>query len=92
MGEPLLPAFGPPRPLTQALIFPSRTTGLGLLTLAWASGNMVSLALITWSPPSVTNYIIYVSTILSLSLFYMLPETKNQPHVDILEQFTSYRR
>lgn len=69
-----------------------RTTGLGLLTLAWASGNMVSLALITWSPPSVTNYIIYVSTILSLSLFYMLPETKNQPHVDILEQFSSYRR
>ncbi|XP_054564082.1 solute carrier family 22 member 14-like [Eptesicus fuscus] len=69
-----------------------RTTGLGLLTLAWASGNMVSLLLISWSPPSVTNYIIYVSTILSLSLFYMLPETKNKPHVDILEQFTSYRR
>nr|KAF6335784.1 hypothetical protein mPipKuh1_015928 [Pipistrellus kuhlii] len=69
-----------------------RATGLGLVTLAWASGIIVSLALMTWSPPYISNYIGYVSTILSLSLFYMLPETQNLPHVDILEHFSIYKR
>lgn len=90
-GELILPAFGPPRPLRQALIFPSRTTGLGLVTLAWASGSFVSLAFITWSPPSITNYIGCISAILSLSLFYMLPETQNLPHSDTLDHFPLYR-
>lgn len=76
----------------QALIFPSRATGLGLVTVAWASGIIVSLALMTWSPPFITNYIGYFSTILSLSLFSMLPETQNLPHIDILEHFSIYKR
>lgn len=92
LGELLLPAFWPPRLRRQALIFPSRATGLGLVTLAWACGNMMSLTLMTWSPPFITNYIGYFSTILSLSLFSMLPETQNLPHIDILEHFSIYKR
>nr|KAF6311196.1 solute carrier family 22 member 14 [Myotis myotis] len=69
-----------------------RTTGLGLVTLAWASGSFVSLAFITWSPPSITNYIGCISAILSLSLFYMLPETQHLPHSDTLDHFPLYRR
>lgn len=76
----------------QALTFPSRTTGLGLGILAWASGAILSLTLINQSLTPLSSSLCLVSTIFSLSLCYMLPETYDQPLVDNLEYYSLHTR
>ncbi|XP_016051688.1 PREDICTED: solute carrier family 22 member 14, partial [Miniopterus natalensis] len=67
-----------------------RTTGLGLVTLAWGAGAILSLTLISQSP--ISSSFSFISAIFSLSLCSLLPETLNQPISDNLELYPSKTR
>ncbi|XP_036122192.1 solute carrier family 22 member 14 [Molossus molossus] len=69
-----------------------RTTGLGLGILAWASGAILSITLINQSLTPLSSSLCLISTICSLSLCYMLPETYGQPLVDSLEHYCLHPR
>lgn len=95
LGElflPLSPASRLPRHPRQALTFPSRATGLGLLSLAWVAGAVLSLTLISQSLTFLSSFLSCLSAILPLSLSSLLPETYNQPLSDNLDNYSPHTR
>ncbi|VFV38085.1 solute carrier family 22 member [Lynx pardinus] len=73
------PASGPRRPPRRALTSPSRATGLGLVSLAWAAGAISSLMIISQR--------LTLLPILALFFCSLLPETQDQPLPDILGHY-----
>lgn len=76
----------------QALTFPARATGLGLVYLAWAAGAILSLTLISQSLTTISSSLCCVSAICTLLLCSMLPETCDQPLSDYLEDYSIQTR
>lgn len=95
LGElflPLSPASGPMEHPRQALTFPSRATGLGLVSLAWAAGAILSVTLVSHSFTVLSTLCSCISVILALSLCFLLPETHGQLLSDSLEDYSLQRR
>uniref|UniRef100_A0A8D1NRQ2 Major facilitator superfamily (MFS) profile domain-containing protein n=1 Tax=Sus scrofa TaxID=9823 RepID=A0A8D1NRQ2_PIG len=61
-----------------------RATGLGLMCLFWAAGGILSLMLVSQSTTILPILLCTISATMALSLCSKLPETQDQPLLDIL--------
>nr|XP_020141042.1 solute carrier family 22 member 14 isoform X2 [Microcebus murinus] len=77
-----------------AELFPTvlRSTGLGLATLSWAAGAILSLAIVRLGPSILPFFLCFISAILALGFSLLLPEPGSQPLCDSLEHFPQIRR
>ncbi|XP_039093189.1 solute carrier family 22 member 14 isoform X4 [Hyaena hyaena] len=64
-----------------------RATGLGLVSLAWAAGAVLSLMIINQTPTVLPTLVCCVSAVLALFLCSLLPETEEEPLPDMLEHY-----
>ncbi|XP_036886435.1 solute carrier family 22 member 14 [Sturnira hondurensis] len=69
-----------------------RATGLGLVYLAWASGAVLSLALVSQSLATISSSLCCIFATCALLLCSILPETCGQPLSDCLEDYSSQMR
>ncbi|KAM5234086.1 solute carrier family 22 member 14 [Hipposideros larvatus] len=69
-----------------------RATGLGLVSLAWVAGAILSLTLINQSLTVLSSVLSCLSAILALSVCSQLPETHNQPLSDSLDNYPLRKR
>ncbi|KAM8758182.1 solute carrier family 22 member 14-like [Rhynchonycteris naso] len=64
-----------------------RSTGLGLVSLAWSAGGILFLTLISQSVSSLPVVVCGLLAICALFLCSMLPETRGMPIVDSLDHY-----
>ncbi|XP_029796419.1 solute carrier family 22 member 14 isoform X2 [Suricata suricatta] len=64
-----------------------RATGLGLMSMAWAAGAILSLMIIDQTPSLLPILVCCISAVLALFLCSLLPETEDGPLLDVLEQY-----
>ncbi|EPY86841.1 hypothetical protein CB1_000295001 [Camelus ferus] len=69
-----------------------RTTGLGLVFLAWAAGYILSLMISSQGIPILPIFLCCTSSIVALTLCSKLPETQGHPLPESLEHFPPLTR
>lgn len=87
-----LPSFQAQEAPRQALTFPARSTGLGLVYLAWVAGGVLSVTLTSQSLTTISSSLCCISAICALLFCSILPETRDQPLSDCLEDYTPQER
>ncbi|KAF6101101.1 solute carrier family 22 member 14 [Phyllostomus discolor] len=77
-----------------AELFPTalRSTGLGLVYLAWVPGGVLSLALISRNLTTISSSLFCILTICALLLCFTLPETCDWPLADYPDDCSAHDR